>query len=540
MKVATVDYSYKDVYWKSLLPLMKEKYGMEEIKQPDQVILALKDCFSHFCDSFRAILLKNKDASFFIFVHDVHEDSCKIWAQQLKGPKLNIDQEEFSGVRRILKYILEQGCILDMKGHANFKSQIDDQLVSYTKHLDELLYVGLKAFEFSERIARVQIAPRSTSLRIENEEVVILTYPPFNSLFDYVAKDYHNHLGSVAVLNCVAQFREVLLTDLGVDYNLLGSFVGEQLSNPVYRFGTVPMEKVYGELINTFGYAEEFVGGFYSGLTLSRANVMSLEDSILSTQSINRYTFRPILQYIIDGEVHHLVGVQKWMEALTLLSSNCFPFAQFPEEWKAIPTIDKFIHGLRQTQDKILEDPAIELLKNSGAKFDRNIRHLKKINNQNIGLVQEGVGELDILFLNEEGCTVYLVECKNNRARFEFNNWKRDLANFREKYEQQLARKFKWLSTHLQDVLEHFEILYNCKIENKGMYKVAPVFLINAPTLYMYDSDYEVFTLHELEQYLSGAHVRHFFDGELNGRKFRVYRPFFKNADRAVADILNN
>lgn len=539
-RIATINYGCKEKHWPHLTQQIMKQFGDQEIKNPELVLQILKECFNHFCESFRGLLKANTKASFFIFVQDIHEDSAEIWANQLNGPKLSIDQEEFAGVRRILKCILEQGCKLDLKGHSNFAEEIKQEFETYSNHLDELLYTGIKAFEFCELIARSQICPRAIGTRLEEGELVILTYAPFNSIFEYIFKDYPKHSSHVAIDNCVPQLRQTIQQELNIEYNFLGGFVADQLKNPAYRLGVFPMKKVYDTLINKYGYPKDFVEYFYAGLTLSRSNVMSFEDTLLRTQDKNRYSFRPILEYTIDNKPYSLVGAHKWIEAFMMVTTNCFPFGQFPDEWKAIPVLARFIKSISDNHDKVLEDPAIEILKAKNIKYDRNIKHLKKPNNQNVSLIQQGVGELDIIFLDEIGKVIYLVECKHNRARFEYNNWKRDLANFRGGYEKQLENKAQWLEGRISDILEHFEVLYKCQLVEKAKYQICPLFLINAPTLYMYDSDYVVFTLYDLDRFLNQEHATVEFNGELHGRKYKISRPYFKNAERALADIENN
>ncbi len=80
-------------------------------------------------------------------------------------------------------------------------------------------------------------------------------------------------------------------------------------------------------------------------------------------------------------------------------------------------------------------------------------------------------------------------------------------------------------------MLEHFEILLSCEIDNKDLYSVIPMFLINAPTLYMYDSPYLVMTLHDLSLYLKGEHKTYEFTGAFNGQEVNFRAPYLTNAE---------
>jgi hypothetical protein len=259
--------------------------------------------------------------------------------------------------------------------------------------------------------------------------------------------------------------------------------------------------------------------------------VLSIEDCILKTQDSRRYMYRPILQYNIDGKHWWLIGPRKWSESFVQLTTNCIPFGQFPDEWRQLVPLYDFFKKIMNTHDAILEDPAIEIIKKANLRFDRNIKTLKKAKNQGVSIIKKDVGEIDLVFIDEIDKLIYVAECKHNKSRYEFNSWKRDISNFKSTYELQLKNKETWINDNKNALIEHFEILYNCEIENKEQYNVIPLFIINAPTLYMYDSNYLVVTLHDLELLLHGKHVTFEFNGEIRGNIVKINNPYLQNAE---------
>ncbi|CAN5278465.1 hypothetical protein BH09BAC5_BH09BAC5_11080 [soil metagenome] len=529
-KILEPDDSYSKKYWPQITKIVKDNYGEKEIIEYQSVQTVLRHCFAFFCQSFINLLNQKPKASFFVFVHDIHEDSIDLW--RLKDQDLPINGEDLAGARRIMKCIIEQGCNLDLEGHPILYKEICEQFESYSKHLDELAYIGRKAIEYSEYIARSQICPHSIGVKIEDGELTIFIYPPFNGLFKFFFEDHSKHSGSIVASNCIPEIKNILAEQFNVSYDHLCDFIFIQRNNPHFRFALSRKGDLITQMHKAYSYSSEFLNTFYSGLTISKANVMSFEDCLLKTQDKRRYMYRPIVEYIIDGEPYWIVGANKWSESLSQLSANCFPFGQFPDEWSAITPLQKFIRKVANTHDSVLENPAIEVLQNKNLKFDRNIKNLKRSNNQNISLIKKNVGEIDLVFLDEQGETIYLAECKHNRSRYEYNNWKRDIANFRSTYEKQLENKFIWASNNKTQLLEHFEILYSYKISDKNKYRVIPLFIINAPTLYMYDSDYIVFTLHDLEMFLNNQHITREFEGEIRGKKVKIKKPYFRNAEK--------
>lgn len=526
------DYRYKEKYWPILTDFVKKKYGDSEITSLVAVQETLKECFSILCKEFVVVLKKEKRASFFVFVQDLHEDSIEIWRAQLNGEKFPINQENFAASRRIMKYILEQGCSLDLIGHDSFFKEISEQIEPYTEHLEELVYIGTWAFTISEYIARSQICNHSVSLKVENNEFVINVDPPFNSLFSFIFADNQRHSKFVVVSDSIIELKKILNDDLKINYDYLCGAIFGQLQDKKFRFSIFKLDELIKELIKKHGYSKDVLEIFYSGLMVNKNNVLSIEDCILKTQDSRRYMYRPILEYTIDQKTFWIIGANKWSESLTTLTTNCIPFGQFPDEWKQLIPIYDFCNRVMNTHDVVLEEPAIEIIKNVNLKFDRNIKTLKKTDNQGLSIIKKNIGEIDVVFIDEKDKLIYVAECKHNKSRFEYNNWKRDISNFRSKYESQLSNKFNWISNNKLPLLEHFEILYTCKIESQENYNVIPLFIINAPTLYMYDSEYLVVTLHDLELLLNGKHVTHEFNGEINGKKVNIKKPYLQNAEK--------
>lgn len=531
-KIVEPDNSFKDKYWPLITTHVLTKHGTTEITDALQVQETLKECFQLLCNEFKSLIGKLPNISFFVFVQALHEDSIQIWQKQLNGPKFPIDQEDFAGSRRIMKYILEQGCTIDMKGHPFLLKEIMEQIEGYSKHLDELIYVGTWAFALSEYIARSQICPHSISIQVISNELNLLVNVPFNSLFSFIFHDKDRHKGSVVASDCIFEFEKILDTDMSLKLPHICGFVGHQLKDKRYRFGVFKLEDLLLDLNQQFGYPKVTLAQFYSGLIVRRENVLPIEQSILKTQDERRYMYRPILQYKVEGIDFWICGAYKWSESLTQLTTNCFPFGQFPSEWKHLPALRSFIIRIMNTHDKLLEDPAIDIIKKKGLRFDRNITTVKKANNQNLSLITAKLGEIDLAFIDEKQRIIYVAECKHNRSRYEFYNWNRDIQNFKQKYEQQLTNKTEWVEGNSIAFLEHFEIIYTCKILDKEKYKVVPLFIINAPTLYMYDSKYLVATLHDLNLLLDGKHVTIEFEGTLKGKQIKFLPPYFQNAEK--------
>jgi len=526
---------FQKKYWPVVTQMFYEKHGENILTDASIVQEVLLEHFKFFCDKFMDVLNSDDRASFFLFVHYLHEDSIELYRMQLVGedPAVKID---FAAVRRVLKYVLEQGCHMKMKGHQFYFREICDNHEAYLLRLEELLYIGIRAMELVENIAKSKISPKAISLAIHESEFTVYTNPPYNSLYKFVYEDSKKHSSKVEVSKSMNEFKQVVSNEVGINYDKAVGFSFGQIGDKRQRFGSFDLDQLIDMLHDSDGYPKDALRIFYKGMMVTNENALSIGDCILKTQHLSRYMYRPILRYAIDGKDRFFTGAHKWLESLSQVSTNCIPFGQYPPEWNELPPLKKFMEKVQNTHDRILEDPAFEIIQNAGWKVDRNIKNLKKPKNRNLSVVKPGIGEFDMIFLDETEKMIYIAECKHNRSRFEYYNWARDTSNFVETYEKQLNNKFHWIEQNIAHVLEHFEELYKVKISDKEKYSVLPLFMINAPTLYMYDSDYLVLTLYDLELFIKGEYIETVFNGQINGKDVQLTKPYFKNA----ANLLSN
>lgn len=534
--MVTLDFQYKEKYWKILSDHVESKHGGKEVVSSDEVTSVLKECFNLLCDEFRKLIKQLPEASFFIFTHNFHENSIELWDLQLKGQKLPINESDFASTRRILKVILEHGCGLKLKGAPSFGDELFQKRFLYLRHLEELLYIGYQAIGISEEIARCQLFPCSTGVQVIEGNLELLSYEPYQSLFRFIETDYPTHSHKVELYNTIPDLKKELLDNLGLDYDKLASITNEQINNDDYRFGVLKLEEVIDLIVATENYETQNVIDFYSGLTVRADNYLSIEDAILKNQDMRRHIFRPILRVNIDGNDYCIIGRHKWSESLTVLATNALSFAIAPEEWTKNKGMRKFFEHLRLTHDEILEDPIKDILQKKGVIYDGNIKSIQQ-KGDNVRIDVKGVGEIDVLYLDDGESVVYVCECKHNRSRFDYNNWKRDYSNFKEKYETQLAQKVTWVRNNIKLVQEHFQIVANDPSIDISTYSIVGIFIINAPSIYMYNGAFRTYTIKDFDAKVNGTYenVEFVFHNEDNGKEFHITYPYFDNLSKVAS-----
>lgn len=531
-KVVLPEYTetLKNEYWAKLTNNFQPKLGVNEITDTNEVTEILKESFEIFCGEFENAIKELPEASFFLFCNDIHEDSIDLWKKQIEGYSLGIDEEQFAVSRRILKIILERGCSIELKGHDNFVIEIAEKQTIYIEHLEKLLYLGAWCIALSEDVSNSQLFPKSKGIQIQKGDFTILTYQPYPELFRFIYEDMPRHNSNVQLSNSIIDFKNILKGQMGVDYDILASFINQKYLHVNYNYSISDIQPLKEGLSEEFGYSMDFINDFYDGLTVSSRNVLTIADCILKNQDGNRFMYRPILEYSIDGKKYNIIGYNKWMESFTTLATNCFPFGLYPEEWKKHQPIKRFVQKVTNEHDSILEAPILSYLKSKSIKVDGNIRSFKTNQGNNIPIEIKGLGEIDLIFIDEKNKVIYIGECKHNRSRFDMNNWKRDYSNFVDKYETQLSNKKKWAEENILIIKEHFEILFDCLIDLND-YTVRACFFINAPTTYMYNGRFRAFTFTDLKNIIEGEVVDTIFrfTNEDTGVSFDIGHPYFEN-----------
>lgn len=538
-RVIISDDKHKEIYWKELSEYIKDKYfgDTTEIREPKKVQEILKDCFTFLCTKLSQLIEDEKRFSFYLFCHNLHEDSIDIFIKQLEGFKLPFDEEKFAGSRRILKIILEQSTKYDLKGCPSFLIEMKNNWLEYCELLEKMIYVGEWAFISSEYIARSQLFPKAIGITINNGELTYLTYQPYPHFFSYIFNELPRHDSDVVLSDCIDEFKIIIEEKYNISYDNLCYFISEIINNPANKFGVTIMPTIIDNIKNNSNVNHDFIDSFYKGLTVSKENALEIEKCFYNNQDLSRHIYRPILEYTIDKKTFHVIGPNKWKESLSLLTTNCFPFGLFPVEWKTNIDLKKFIEKIDNTHDKILQEPIINKLIEKSFPYEIDIKSFQTHKKQFIN-INDSIGDIDVLFLDIVNNVIYVCECKHNRSRFDYNNWKRDYTNFRDKYEKQLERKVNWVIQNIEIIENHFKLRKEKPISDIDLskYTVEGVFLINAPTLYMFNSKYKCYTVYDFSRITNNEPV--FTDFHLSVedqmKTYVIKHPYFDSIEQII------
>jgi len=541
--VISFDYVSRNKHWGALSAYLIKKHGKEHFTNQNKVEQILLDGFNFLSQSFKQLISVEKKLTFFLYVHWLHEQSIQIYIKTLEGYKLDlISESEFAMYRRILKLILEQGCDIDLEWDTFPK--ISNEIFEIEDKIQELIYLGTWMYAIADNIAFQKMIEECHEISFDEENLLVIDWQyhygkTYQQLFPMLVEDYKNGtFDEQAVYELRAKIEECFK----IEYDFAAGIIFEiqKHHNPqVPNLQTIEPNVLPLNLISNYGISKDLAETFYSGLTISRTNKLTIEDAILKPHSTKRYIFRPILVYKIGGSDRALVGKEKFAESIMVLSTNAIHWNAIFDEWLSLKCIQSFINKKGNEHDKILEDKIEEIVKCKGFLYCRNIKSFKQTANKNNVNIDNGIaGEIDLIVINPHNKTIYVADAKYNRARYEAVGYRMDYSQFinldkpKNSYETKLNKKADWVSKNLNVLEEHLSIVYNKSSIVLKDYKVEGIFIINTPTFYMFNGQFKAITLKQFADFIDGKYEYpdlHITDGEGDDETFMIVRhPYFR------------
>lgn len=500
--ILTFEYEpFIDKYWDTgLSELIISRYGNITTHNHDEVEEILLSCFEYFVSEFRTLIMQQETEIFFHHVFLLHEASIDLYIEQLGGFQLPHDVEsDFPRYRRIIKLILEQSCDIELTARSNVEFQ------EALNILQELYYLGNWIYEFSIYTAYQKMIP--SAFFVDFEENIFTcgwknNYGKVNKiLLEYFTIDYETFFDEAAL----RELKQAIKDNFSIDYDIA---IG-QIPLIKRQFSSRPNQTVepYVLPINLAAEcntSEDNTCMFYSGLMITKANKLSIEDTVLKPHSEKRYMFRPILTYIVDDVERSLVGDNKIAESMMVIASNTIHWNTMPEEWLQNKAMVKFMNKKGLEHDRLLENEIEKIFIANKFPYCRNTKSFKqKDGKPNVKVDIQGLGEIDFIIVNKEIEKIFISDTKYNRARYDAVGYRTDYTNFGG-YEKKIKAKKDWLSNNLQVLQEHLEIIFHINYSILD-FEVEAIFFINTPTFYMLNGKYKAITLTRIKEFIEGS-----------------------------------
>lgn len=538
IRYVTLNPRFSDDYWLQISKLVRFEYGVGKLTDPAVVRQALDDIYALLVENFERVATASSSVGFLMFVHRMHESSVLIsnlfhsGSTEIEAQLSAQDLKELPNTRRVLKLIME--AVLKEQFAEDINEQVvGDALVTpqNVARLEELLYLGGHALEIKEYINICSLYEKSVALQSSwKNRLVILLKSPYNHVFDTVQRDIASYRN-----NAYEGINEELDDALQANF---GSNLTHFLQGlPGLGTFIVPREQWIEEQVAAD--KQDDARPFYAGLTLTAANKMALADSFQKMQSNTRLIYRPIIEFQDKtGNPYWIVGSGKAYESMHALQTNALLWGHLPNEWKTNAAMREFAKGLESRRENLMIDQIAGILVERGVTHDTNLKRLLNLKGQAFNIATTGLGEIDIIFLNEADKVIYVGECKNNRPRFDVFYWKGEQRQFAEGYETKLARKHTWVSEHKQQVQDHFNYKFNTEFDFSD-WTVQAVFFLMTASIYKYDGAFLVLTVKDISEFLdNGFQYRYpFLEFRRKDRTtYEVHYPYFKNLHRMAEE----
>lgn len=536
------DKSAEAKYRKELSNLIIEKFSIKKYtgEETNEII---SFSLNYFIEKFREICLNETSVRFYQNIFKFHEHSVELvykFSNDVIDPTDKIDFKYLAIYRRILKFILEMGCEVKMHNREASNNALKSRIET---KLNDLLFLGDMILTCVSLYAEQTMIEDVNEVRFENNLYVFTRKHHYDFIFKHIAEEFEGQVTKAVVdetdLAGFSDLKKALKNCFEIDYDNVGHLIAsihEQNKSKGGDVVGVGWQTFTYNLSEMFGVDTKNAEIFFRGLTLDKTNKMSLLDLACKPHKMNRYLYKPIIIWNIEGEDFALVGKNSWSETFIQLASNAIPWGKAPEEWLKNKCFKKYVHKKEDAHDKWLDDAVEKILIDKEILYDRN---LKSINNLDIN--NEDVGEIDFIIISEINKKVFIVDCKHLLGRYDTPNQRNDYSAFvsgKKPYNKTLERKINWFSENKQLIQNHFEKKYPTENLNLLEYEIEGIFIINTPTLYMYNSIFRIYTVNQIENLILGEHNDPTFtiimDEPDNTGIFEINYPYFKKPEYIV------
>lgn len=340
-----------------------------------------------------------KEAAFYQGLFWLHEMALKQSRENPnQSPTPQFTDFDFSLYSRTLRLFLEFACDLDLLG----KETLSREYLKYKEDtIDHILVLGQEFIRVSNGLNMNKMVPWCIELRSEDEALHFFQDEYCQRLTNVVQHDFQDHRSITTVSDKdLSRLRAAVIESFNVDIvqfwatvtAIKKSHVGGNLAG--YQWDIFPdfyAESNSGDL--------DLARQFFKGLTLTRANKLSLADSIYKTSSLNRLIYRPVLTWNVNRLDIVFVGDEALLSAFMKLAVDAVGWKKCPNEW-SLPSFKSWVKNEHSRNAKILENEIISRLKKHQIKYDNNVTQLRKWNNRGLNLKHDECGEIDFIFLS--------------------------------------------------------------------------------------------------------------------------------------------
>lgn len=513
-----------------------DKFG-KKIQTLDDKKNIIGFSLNYFVDKFEQICHHETSVRFYQGILRFYENATEFVLKYNKNATIDgLPLNYIAKYRRILEFILEAGCEVKMKRTEEDEDKFNIRLEAI---IDDLLFLGNRILTYANLYSEMSMIEDNLDIFInEDNECIIRRNHHYEMIFKVIINESGNAYEKYVKDNTEYEGLEDLIVALqncfGIRYETV-----ENIIESVYRLSELnngALVALKPELLSSYlshlnSISTTVAKQFLAGLMLDKSTKMNLFDLARKPYSINRYSYKPILIWNIDGEDAAIITWNSLPLAFTLYVSNAIPWGKVPKEWMQNKKFKNYVHRKEDSHDKWLDDYVEKILIKNKIEFDRNVKKLQSSKNKFISINGKGLGEIDFIILSPKTNTIFIVDCKNLASKYDVTSQRNDYDKFvnnKKAYDKTMEKKLKWFETNRDIIENHFKLKYK-NTSNIGAYDIEGIFIINTPTLYMYNSKYRIYTVNKIEEVLLGNYQDMIYIIENENRDYHIIQyPFFQ------------
>ncbi|MBL7851674.1 MAG: hypothetical protein JNN04_12290 [Cyclobacteriaceae bacterium] len=540
------DTTPENKYRPELSVLLKQTFGDGPYQDHDKVREAVTFSYNYYCDKFLGVCHSETSIRFYQLVLSQHEQTIPIalFLAPGKYPE-GLTKEYVAQYRRILKWILEQGC--DVKLTNNERT--DHTFLARAKAvLNELVFLGEMILTCANLYAEQDMIEDVCEVLFDAKGLYLMKHKHH---YDHVIEKIQASYGGLSVKHVVDKdpvddLKTAMEKCFGIKYEHLVSVIyaiHEHNSSKGGQYVGFEFESLPMSVKSMFGQDPDQARILFNGLTLSSENKLRLHDAACRPQTMFRYMYRPITIWNIDGKDYAVIGKNALTECVIQLTTNCIPWGKAPLEWLKNACFKEYVHSKEDAHDQWLDDEVERRIAKEGLRY---YRHLTSITSPtgDISLNQPNVGEIDFLIINHVEKTIYVTDCKHLQGRYDMMSQRSDYDNFTKPtgYNRQVKNKVDFITANIESLNLHNKKKYGTAEPDIVGYEVRGMFIINTPTFYMFNSDYRIYTVdvfaEAIMKRLTDPELTLIVEDEMQTRAITIKYPYFRKPNYSLIDPL--
>jgi len=551
-KIYKGDKAAEKKFRSTLSKILIDKFGKGPFTQ-NKIRDILSISLEFYISEFTKICIEETSVRFYQDIFIMHEDATEMVYYHLEDDEElshNIDWTYIAGYRRILKFIIETGCDVNMTNGEIKNQEYFDRV---TPKIDDLFFLGEMILTCVGLFAEQSMIDDLAEVTFdENDQYQFSRRHHYEFIFEDITTNLAGQLAKAIVDNSgyggLSDLKDAIKNCFGINYNEVVTLIdlihrqneskGGPLVGNEWKVLTLNLNHLAGVPLDM---AEQF----FKGLTLDKTNKMTLLDLACKPYRLERYIYKPIIIWNIDGNDYAFFGKNAWAETFNQLSSNAIPWGKAPQQWLENKCFKKYVHKKEDAHDKWLDDEVEKILKKNNLLYDRNVKRLF-YDNHSVNIDIEGLGEIDFIIISPTAKKIFITDCKHLVGRYDSANQKNDFNAFSKgsknskSYNDTMTRKVKWFEENKIILLKHFIKKYPHTDMDLSAFKIEGIFIVNTPTLYMYNAEYRIYTVDQVEEVINNTFVDKIFtifeSNQYYDKLLKINYPYFQKPEFLKAD----